>query len=522
VTAAGSLELVVGEGTSLEALQTALAGELRFGTVDTQVVERTYYDTFDALLRDAGLTLWLQDGRLELTGEGGAALHGEALPSEQVQPLTRVIPGHALPNGPLREAVLSEIDARALLPQARVRLRIATAPLLDELDKTVVRLSLLQPELVPNVPSGRPLPLAARLELRGLRGYESSLRRAWELLRETLAVEAPERSLRDGAVLASGGVPEGVSVKLKVPLSAAQRTDVAAAQVLRALLAVMEANLPGMLADLDSEFLHDYRVSLRKARSVLRELRGAFEPESVAAVRTELKWLQQATGGARDLDVYVRDFEQLRGLVPEPVQTQLEPLLRVLEIRRGAAHRQLVRDLRGDRAGAALAAWTELLDGVTNAGDDAARPIVEVSSKRIRKVYRRMLRMGDAIIAGGPGTPPDDYHELRKQGKELRYLLELFGAPLHDESVVKPMVKSLKRLQDVLGHHQDREVQLTMIGELADEVSMRPGGAGALMAMGILVERLEADAETARDEFAEVFAAFASDKQRQLVKEAFS
>ena len=30
----------------------------------------------------------------------------------------------------------------------------------------------------------------------------------------------------------------------------------------------------------------------------------------------------------------------------------------------------------------------------------------------------------------GP-VPAEDYHELRKKGKELRYLLELFGAPLY-------------------------------------------------------------------------------------------
>ena len=103
----------------------------------------------------------------------------------------------------------------------------------------------------------------------------------------------------------------------------------------------------------------------------------------------------------------------------------------------------------------------------------AARPIGEVSGERIRKVYRRMLKMGDAIDAS---SPPEAYHELRKKGKELRYLLELFGVPLFPEEVVKPMIRSLKALQDVLGRHQDREVQIASLRSLGPRRSRtRPG-----------------------------------------------
>jgi hypothetical protein len=47
------------------------------------------------------------------------------------------------------------------------------------------------------------------------------------------------------------------------------------------------------------------------------------------------------------------------------------------------------------------------------------------------------------------------------------------------------------------------------------------GGAQALMAMGVLIERLEGDAEAARGEFADSFAQFASKHQRKLVKATF-
>ena len=57
-----------------------------------------------------------------------------------------------------------------------------------------------------------------------------------------------------------------------------------------------------------------------------------------------------------------------------------------------------------------------------------------------------MVRDGRAI---DDESPPESLHDLRKRGKELRYLLELFGS-LFPPSVVKPMVSALKGLQDVL------------------------------------------------------------------------
>ena len=167
------------------------------------------------------------------------------------------------------------------------------------------------------------------------------------------------------------------------------------------------------------------------------------------------------------------------------------------------ARRTMVRGLRDDRLKRLLADWGALLEELVArpSGDrpDATVPIGELAARRIRKVYRRMVKLGAAI---DPHSAAEDYHELRKKGKELRYLLELFGTPLFPREVVKPMIKTLKSLQDVLGRHQDREVQVATLRTLRNEVSAHPDGAAALMAMGVLVMRLHEDEQAARDEFA--------------------
>jgi CHAD domain-containing protein len=106
--------------------------------------------------------------------------------------------------------------------------------------------------------------------------------------------------------------------------------------------------------------------------------------------------------------------------------------------------------------------------------------------------------MGEAI---GDDSPHEALHDLRKVGKELRYLLEFFGG-LFPAEEVKPMIKALKALQDVLGRFQDFEVQADTLRGLTAEVGAQPGGPQGLLAMGALIDRLAREQHQARAEFA--------------------
>ncbi|HET9074129.1 MAG TPA: CHAD domain-containing protein [Solirubrobacteraceae bacterium] len=465
-------EYLADEGFRLDGVEAALDGLLRLGPVRTHTRELTFYDTFDALLREAGMTVAVSD-------------------PDEIPAAARELAG-----------------VRALLPLARVSVTTQTAALLDELDKTVVRLELLTPR-----------GLAPRIRLEGLRGYEDELAR----VEAALGLEAPApECLRDEAVRAAGGHPRGVSAKVTVALAPETRADAAIVAVLGALWTVVEANWEGTVDDLDAEFLHDLRVCVRKTRAVLKEFPGVLPPALRALWRAELKWLQLITGDTRDLDVMLEDFTALAGLLDGGALEALEPLRRVLIQRRATARRLMVRDLRGERAQTLRTGWPELLGALERLpGDDrpdASGTIGALAGERILTVHRRMVKMGRALE---PDSPAEDYHELRKQGKELRYLLELFGMPLHDATVVKPMVKALKELQDVLGRHQDREVQALTLRRLSGAVAAVPDGPDALLAMGALVQALGADERAARREFGDVFRAFASAEQRALARRTF-
>lgn len=498
------------QGLSTEAVRAALAPDFDLRAEPTARRARTFLDTFDGRVHATGRALVHDAAELALLDGDGR--RGPVAPLARAP--KRLFAGE-LPEGPLRAVLGPVVGVRALVPSVRVTTHERLLRVLDAEEKTVVRIVLEEPALDDGTL------LTPRLRVDAVRGYDKAAARVLHRCDEVLALTRATVSVWDEAVLHVGGTPGGVSSSPAVDLQPAERADLVAARIARRLLHVIEVNTPGTLQDTDSEFLHDLRVAVRRTRALQRELRGAFPPEELARSRAEFRWLQAVTGPSRDLDVYVLDFDDFREALPPARRGDLDPLQRLLVARRAAAHRQMRRDLRSPRAAAALAAWGELLDRLesgTVEGPDGAEPIARLASRRISTVHRRMVKAGSAIDEASPAVA---LHDLRKQGKELRYLLEFF-APLYPRDATKPMIKNLKALQDTLGRFQDSEVQADLVAALADDVRAAEDGAAALMAMGLLVERLHAHQAEARAEFAERFATFASKDQRALVSRTFS
>jgi len=496
------VEYLIPEGMTPAAVQRALADRLQLRAGTGGRAERVYYDTFDGRLHEAGLVAVHEAGELRLTSQDGQRVLARlAMP----RPQTRTF-ASSLPPGPLRDALTQLTDVRALLAQASVRSLERQLDVLDSQRKTVVRMRLEEPRV------GR-VKLRPRLRLYPVRGYDKALHRVQDSLGNGVGFELAANPLVDEVVATAGARPGGIKAKVRVGLAPQEPSGAATAAVLKALLGVIEANLEGAIADTDTEFLHDLRVSVRRTRAVQRELRSVFEAERLRHFRTEFRWLQAITGQVRDLDVHLLEFEDMRALVPPALAADLAPVLAVLRSRRTSARRRMVRALRSQRVSSLLAGWGQEIVAL-----GGGPPIVELAGRRIVRVYRRMVKLGQAIDAD---SPSERYHELRKQGKELRYLLELFGVPLFAEPVVVPMVRRLKSLQDVLGRHQDREVQAAMLRSLSEEIAGLPQGPAALLAMGVLIERIEADQLAARTAFAGRFPAFAAKHQRRRVRETF-
>ena len=508
-------QLLLPDGIDASGAADRLAAHVAVVTQRAHRADRTFWDTFDGRLHAAGLVLVDNGSRFALTD---AATYTERAAADHPRGLRRVAVAD-LPAGPLRERLEPLIEMRVLSPIARVRSRLLPVNVLDDLGKVVVRLQAEEPTLVAG--GDVKVALRGRLNVVGVLGYDDEYERVLALLTGDLALQPAAEPLHDEAATAAGGVPGGTSSKLRVALSPDTRADAAAVTILRRLLEIIEANLPGTLADLDSEYLHDLRVAVRRSRALQRELRGVFAPEPLRVFRAGFRELQVLTGPTRDLAVQLLEFAALAATLPAQTAIDVAPLRELLELRLAAERATMVRGLESERTRALLDNWRDFLDVLVAAPEDdrpdAARPVADVAGERIAEVYRRMVKMGRAIEAD---SPHEALHDLRKKGKELRYLLEFFSS-LYPPAIVKPMVASLKGLQDVLGRFQDREVQADALRALGDEIAALDGGAPALMAMGVLVQRLGEEQAQAREQFAERFEQFAAKAQRKLVAQTF-
>lgn len=385
------------------------------------VVERpaaatgVYLDTFDGGLRKAGLTLIesAAAGRREWILQTAG---GETLGS--IPPVPSAVGGSApeehglaaraadFPPGPFRDRVAPALGLRRLAQVARFRLRRRSIRILDERGKTVARASIERAQ------AGAPGDAAPRrrvrpvLVLEPLRGYAAAARRVDRFLRERCGLEPaePERFRR---ILAAAGRPvpgEGGVAADAAPRAPERglRADEALRRILRAQLDVIEANARGTRDDLDSEFLHDFRVAVRRTRSALSQLRGVLPDDDVRRFRKRFKRLGAETGPLRDLDVYLLKMPGYRAALDAGAAEALDPLEALLHRRRREAHAALARVLDSDRYRKLVRAWRGYLDA-----EPAGRPRrARARSSASRRSASAARRRGCSSAARRSATTP--------------------------------------------------------------------------------------------------------------------
>ncbi len=505
-----ALELAVADGDadSLVVTLQALLPRFEVTAGASEVVRRTWLDTFDWQLHRAGLLLEhskvARRSWLTMTSGGGECLSGAA--DEVTWPS---VVGN-LPASTLRDRLAGVAGIRALLPVAEARRSVRHVRVLNEDAKTVAR--VVVDRTAPRRGASRSTP--AHLSILPVRGYAKEGAQIVELLRSAPGIEASTTSVYEEALAATGREPESYSSKVNVALRPSMPAAIAVSTVLQTFLVALEANVPGVIADVDTEFLHDLRVAVRRTRSVLK-LTGDVLPGPMAErFALAFKWLGDMTTPTRDLDVFLLGFDaKARGLRAADA-ADLDRFRAHLARRREAERRRLARQLQSPKFERLLADWGSALDAVLANDGDATGGLSakDLAAQRVSRAYRRVAKHGSAITID---SPAEQLHTLRKRCKELRYLLEIFSS-LHEPTAQRRVVRELKDLQECLGDFQDSEVQRQAISEFADQMTSEATvPAATILAMGELVAQLDEHQRWARDDYAGRFDRFMRRKNQK-------
>jgi len=479
----------------------------------------TYHDTFDWRLHADGGTLRSTPAR-GATRVTWSSYDGELRHRLRVGELG--VFAWDFPPGPFREALARVIEMRRLLPIVEIEHGGWMLHILDREEKTVARVACERGTAAGPGEAASPSPLPVTLRTLPVRGYDKAHRRLTRFLENELGLAPCERDELTVALAAIGRTPGSYSSKLRLRLDPAMRADEAMVTICRTLLETMLSNEDGTRRDLDSEFLHDFRVAGRRTRSALSQIKQVFPPRVVTHFRREFSWLGTVTGPTRDLDVYLLKMDDYKAALPEVVQKDLAPLEAFLRARQRREQRRLVEALDSERYRELIRSWRAFLDqGVpaTAAPANAGRPIRELAAERIWRACGRVLKKGKAAVGEAPA---EALHALRIDCKKLRYLLEFFRS-LFDPAELGRLIKALKSLQDNLGDFNDLEIQQHTLKEFARQMQ-EEGRAPieTLMAMGRLIAGLESRQAEEKQRFAECFTRFSQQDNRTSFRRLFA
>jgi CHAD domain-containing protein len=193
--------------------------------------------------------------------------------------------------------------------------------------------------------------------------------------------------------------------------------------------------------DPDAEVLHKLRVALRRLRTLLWAYRPMLDEDFDNKQRAIYKFLANAAGNTRDWDILIELLTEL----DEP------KLADALRQSRDAA----VKTSRETLSHASIK--KVLHDALSEANKELntahqRTPLKKFAVRRV-KAAEGQLRKRMKNASKAKRSEYSSFHEVRKAGKKVRYLLEFFE-PLLDKKQRKSM-KKLKQLQKRFGALND-------------------------------------------------------------------
>ena len=234
--------------------------------------------------------------------------------------------------------------------------------------------------------------------------------------------------------------------------------DSSAGDVVLAYLRVQAHTLktlePAVRAD-EFDSVHQMRVATRRLRAVLRTFGQVIPRTDGEHLAGELQWLGRELGAARDGEVlagHLRD--SLRPIPPElligPVQARVQGYFAP---RRAAARDALLGALDSPRYARLLAELDQVAAGPPR-GPLAAAPAREVLPAAVRRAYRQAKRRMRRARRTPAGQARDvALHQARKSARRARYAAEAATPAIGERA--RKFAKQMKRVQSVLGDHQD-------------------------------------------------------------------
>lgn len=458
---------------------------------ETTHVDR-YFDTEDwsILAADWACRVRRRDGEDKLTLKSLTGPDGSVFVREEIsQPMVYEDVGlpFSLPSGPVRNRLADIIGDT---PVAEL-FRVTSERTVYEIGRTGLEAVQIELDLDRSRIEAEQMTEKAtgileftELELELLSGDKADLESVAVLLRDEAGLMPAHYSKFERGLQAAGLEIDSILEKSQAAtLTEDDPVLTLLYQYLAEHLQIIQRQHPRALEGIDPEGVHQMRVASRRLRAVLKAFRSILGDDVVLRFNAELRWLAQNLGRARDADVTergARDAEEAdashyeRFLAQETI-TAYEHLVDVLESERCAT---LEDDLKAYIAAGPSDDMREQFGALS---------IATCADQLIHAALNKLVMHGDAITADSPAR---QLHKLRIETKRFRYLLDFFSSVQAEKWF--QTTEALKRLQDILGAHQDA---VTAQAQLAEYAASLPNVADGHEKLAATAQLLQVEAE---------------------------
>lgn len=412
---------------------------------------------------------------------------------------------------PMRAKLETMLGLRGLAPLVEGRFSHQQSDLRNELGKIVCRLEWS------SVSTGtqRDTELLCFCKVMPLLGYEAEAARVVKYLAVLGARKSGEGPL-DVLLRHANREPRKYTLRPAFDLRKDTPAREAIGRIVRTILEIAIRNIPGILNDLDTEFLHDYRICLRKIRSVLTLVKEVYPAEGTLRMRKILGDLARQTNLLRDLDVYLLDRDEYLGLLPPEFRPSLQGMFEDFSAERKVEVRRVISKMRSPASGKLLREIEEYfsLEILHEPSSAANLPVGQLAFRCIHKHFRKIRKIAAEI---GADTPDEVVHQLRIECKKLRYLTEFFSEIIPKEEG-DDMKTLLRGLQNQLGKFNDASVQQT---SLLAYCKKKNAGGDAALGLGGLISILYHSQKQARGHIHQALEEFCDSSKADAFKRTF-
>jgi len=508
---------VIPDDLSIPALISTLQASFPVQVLAETVYHRVFYDTFDWRLYKHGSLLEVhEDGKSQ-------RIYWRADKDDQlrIQLGLRKVPHLAaeLPAGEFRRQLQSAIGVRELLPRIKLRIKRQSLAVLDKNKKIVVRLHLDVYWYSPGKLHANRV-LTRRLTMKAVKGFAKDYQQV-ETFLLAMPLPVPLQPAQDNvlklALIATGTSTDDYSTRLILRLDPEIPDEAVLKEILLRLLEIMRQNTAGSIRGKDIEFLHDYRVAIRKIRVALKQLDHVQPQAALTDYKQFFSRLCKLTNPVRDIDVFLHQMENHQTYLEPSDWQQLQSLREYLLLTRAEAQKKFVEELKSTHYRETVKQWRDYLEHSESAISDADKPgraIHKLADELLWGINRKTIEQGKAVAGNNEA---EALHALRISFKKLRYLMEFFRGLYPAGRQLRDLIEKLSRVQDDLGKFNDRQIQMDMVKAFIGQSDDK----AAIKASQQMIKKLELQQREARESFKESYAVYAAAGSQDIFKEMF-